>query len=198
MLLYLGARAVALLDGGLAAWQRMGGTVRHEPESVPSGEFSVFFRRERRRTVTELEAGWEDGERPLLVDARSCAEYAGDGQYYLPRRGHIPGAALVPFQSLYSADGAYVDAQTYLARLPRDLQVARDVVAYCEVGVRAAVFALMHEAYTGRIIPVCDGSVVEWALTTLLPLRMGEAREQDGTYPAAPPRSIRLRRSRAT
>ncbi len=34
-------------------------------------------------------------------------------------------------------------------------------VSYCEVGVRASTFSLLHEIYIGEIIPVYDASVME-------------------------------------
>ena len=171
MLLYLGAVAVSLLDGGWGAWLEIGGRVERESRSPPPGDFPVSFQAERRRTVAELAERWESQARPLLVDTRSPAEYAGDGQHYLPRRGHIPGAILVPFTSLFDARGQYLDRAGYLEMLPWEVRQGGDVVAYCEVGVRASLFALLHEAYTGRVIPVCDGSLVEWVLTSELPLQ---------------------------
>jgi 3-mercaptopyruvate sulfurtransferase SseA len=48
-----------------------------------------------------------------------------------------------------------------------------EIVAYCEVGVRASLFALLHEAYTGRLVSVFDGSAVEWALNSGLALKTG-------------------------
>lgn len=38
------------------------------------------------------------------------------------------------------------------------------IIAYCEVGVRAASVALLHEIYTGEVIPVYDASFMEWSL----------------------------------
>lgn len=33
-------------------------------------------------------------------------------------------------------------------------------MTYCEVGVRASTYALLLEAYTGRVLPVYDGSEI--------------------------------------
>ncbi len=48
--------------------------------------------------------------------------------------------------------------------LGRVVRTAQRLVAYCEVGVRSCLFALLHEVYTGHIIANFDGSIMEWAL----------------------------------
>lgn len=173
MLLYFGAEAVLLLDGGWQAWLHMGGDVEREWTNPPAGAFPASFQAKRRRTLIQLTASWQTPSRPLFVDTRSAAEFAGDGQAHLPRRGHIPGAVLVPFTTLFDATGRYIDQERYFDGLPSAVRQANDIVAYCEVGVRASLFALLHEAYTGRLVSVWDGSLTEWALTSKLPLQTG-------------------------
>jgi thiosulfate/3-mercaptopyruvate sulfurtransferase len=173
MLLYLGARTVRLLDGGWSAWLEAGGEVEHGATERPPGRFPVSFRWGRRRTVDQLGRQWLFGPRPFLVDTRSELEFTGAGEPYMPRRGHVPGAALVPFTSLFDAGGGYVDGRSYLEALPSSMREADDLVAYCEVGVRASLFALLHEAYTGRTVSVCDGSLMEWVLRPDMPLVTG-------------------------
>jgi 3-mercaptopyruvate sulfurtransferase SseA len=43
-------------------------------------------------------------------------------------------------------------------------------VTYCEVGVRAAAVAVLHEALTGREAAAYDGSLMEWGLDPALPV----------------------------
>ncbi len=173
MLLYLGAQDVALLDGGWPAWLEEAGRVDVAP-AAPAVEGSVVtFQPHRRRSVSQISAGWRAGTTPLFVDTRSPEEFAGHMQEYLPRRGRFPGAGLVSFLSLFDCSGCYVDRDTYLRLLPMGMVGSDKVVAYCEVGVRAAVFSLLHEIYTGAIMPLCDGSLVEWAVQSRLPLQSG-------------------------
>ncbi len=54
-------------------------------------------------------------------------------------------------------------------------EAAQRLVAYCEVGVRSCLFALLHEVYTGQIIANFDGSIMEWALDTQLPMERDPA-----------------------
>jgi len=53
-------------------------------------------------------------------------------------------------------------------------------VTYCEVGVRASLTALLHEVYTGEVVGVFDGSLIEWALHADLPVH-GPVRPADAT-----------------
>jgi thiosulfate/3-mercaptopyruvate sulfurtransferase len=170
MLLYFGARQVALLDGGWRAWLASGGSVEAEEGEPVPGRFRVRFQEERRRTQAGVRQDLDSGAPPALVDTRSREEIARERHPYLARDGVLPAAYHVPFETLFTPDGRFVGQTLYRERLPRELTVASEIVAYCEVGVRAASFAVLHEAYTGTVIAVFDGSHNEWALHEDLPL----------------------------
>jgi thiosulfate/3-mercaptopyruvate sulfurtransferase len=173
MLLYLGAAAVSLLDGGWEAWVQMGGDVERDQMKPPRGCFSVLFQEERRRTLAQITSRQETRSRLHFVDTRSVAEFAGELPACQSFRGHIPGAGLLPFTSLFDATGRYIDQASFVHALPSAVRPTDDIVAYCEVGVRASLFALLHEAYTGRLVSVFDGSAAEWALKSGVPLLSG-------------------------
>jgi thiosulfate/3-mercaptopyruvate sulfurtransferase len=170
MLLYVGASTVSLLDGGWSAWLAQGGKVQAEPDSVASGHFTVRFQPQRRQTFRTLRTWYRSGTIPVLIDTRSRAEFHGEHQDHLPRGGHLVGAHLLPFTDLFQHDGRYVGRETYLMMLPREARQATNLVAYCEVGVRASLFAMLHEAYTDQVVAVYDGSVTQWALARNLPM----------------------------
>jgi thiosulfate/3-mercaptopyruvate sulfurtransferase len=170
MLLYLGASAVLLLDGGWSAWLALGGRSEVGAAQVQPGRFTVTVQRERRRTLLELRSMLASGTLPCFVDTRSAAEFDGAVQAYLPRRGHLPRATLVPFTTLFDAHDRFIGPVDYHTLLPPALQEASDIVAYCEVGVRASLFSLLHEIYTGQVVPVFDGSLMQWSLEADCPL----------------------------
>ena len=170
MLSYFGAADVRLLDGGWSAWVEAGGAVETGDAAPVPGSFTVRLQPERRRTLENLYRTMRAGAAPRLIDTRSPAEYAGQIHAYLPRRGHLPGAQLVPFTDLFEADGRYIQRDRYLAMPLPSVQDKTALVAYCEVGVRASLFAMLHEAYTGQVVAVYDGSLMEWALHPELPL----------------------------
>lgn len=184
MLAYFGATNIALLDGGWTAWVAAGGAVECE-EVVPApAPFAVRLRPERRVTLADLRRSADAGSFPALVDTRSPAEFAGEVQEYLPRRGHLPGAWLRPFAGLFEPDGRYITPDHYLAidHKPSD---GTPLVAYCEVGVRAGLFAMLHEAHTGRIVPVYEGSLMEWAFHEDLPMETGSPEPSSGVFAPA-------------
>jgi thiosulfate/3-mercaptopyruvate sulfurtransferase len=171
MLLYLGAAAVLLLDGGWQAWLQMGGEVERAYAKLLRGRFSASFQKERRWTLAQITD--QQGAGPHFVDTRSVEEFAGEVPACESFRGHIPGAVCFPFTTLFDANGKYTEQESFVRALRCALRQTDDIVAYCEVGVRASLFALLHEAYTGRLVSVFDGSAAEWALNSGLPLRTG-------------------------
>ena len=162
MLLYLGAGEVYMLDHGWNEWVNAGGPVEAgEPQSPPvKGEFKLAL--DHRRRVKHDEVFKKNEQLPLMIDTRTAAEFHGDCYDYQPFKGKLPNSILFPFADLFESDGTFINRERYFEITPPDIINAPDRVAYCEVGVRAATFSLLHEIYTGEVIPVYDGSIIEW------------------------------------
>lgn len=176
LLLYLGAREVYLLDGGWDAWRKAGGASSDDVAAPARGRFTVRFQEDRRCRIEALRRSWADAGPLLPVDTRSQREFDGLEHDYLPRMGHLPGAALVAFADLFDSGGLYLGRDAYLRRVPAALHAGVPLVTYCECGVRAGTVALLHEIHTGRIVQVYDGSLMEWSLDTTLPVEAAGAR----------------------
>lgn len=163
MLLYLGATEVYMLDHGWKQWVKSEGPVEiGEPESPPQkGEFQIALDHRRRVKHDDV---FKDAkiELPLMIDTRTAAEFHGDCYDYQPFKGKLPNSILFPFADLFERDGTFVNRERYLEITPMDIMNTQNRVSYCEVGVRAATFSLLHEIYTGEVIPVYDGSIIEW------------------------------------
>src|SRR5262249_10227295 len=110
---------------------------------------------------------------PCMVDTRSAPEFRGDCYQYIPRPGRLPASVLFDYEDLFQPDGTFVSRQQYLLLAPDEIVSGRRFLVYCEVGVRSATFALVHEAYTGQVVPVFDGSLMEWSLAPELPVLCG-------------------------
>lgn len=164
MLLYFGARSVSLLDGGLQGWLGIDGSLDTAIPRLEPQRFCLDVQIERRWTLLTAPALDGGDGAPLLVDTRSPVEFEGQAYRYQPRMGHLPSAVFVPFDSLFHASGRYIGPDSYRERIASNVEDASTLVAYCEVGVRACSFALLHEAYTGDIVSVYDGSIMEWGL----------------------------------
>lgn len=170
MLLYYGACSVSLLDGGWSSWLSAGGTVETPVYEPTPGRFEVHIQPQRRVLLSQLKQAYGIGRMPLLVDTRSRAEYEGELYDYQPRKGHISGAVHVPYTDFFDEAGYFVERDRYLQRLPLAVRQAESIAACCEVGVRSALFALLHEYYTGKVVANFDGSFMEWGLDETLPV----------------------------
>lgn len=163
----LGART-SLLDGGMAAWTAAGNAVTTAAAPTTVGRLAPL----RTRQVT-VDAAWvrahvgAPGTR--IIDARDPVFYDGI-EATPPRKGHIPGAASVPYSDI--TDGSlHVKSASELAALfakagvgPRDT-----VVAYCHIGQQGT--AVVFAARTlGHPVYLYDGSFQEWSRRLDLPV----------------------------
>jgi thiosulfate/3-mercaptopyruvate sulfurtransferase len=132
---WLGHAAVAVLDGGLAAWT--GPLTRDVPAPGP-GNFTI--RPSLTRTVDaaellqRLHAADREG-RPDLIDARARPRFEGREEPIDPVAGHIPGAACLPFQENLGPDGRFRSPAELAARFAGH---GGDTISYCGSGVTAA------------------------------------------------------------
>jgi thiosulfate/3-mercaptopyruvate sulfurtransferase len=152
-----GHRAVAVMAGGLAAWEGEleQGTVELDKNR---NEFDPRF--EAVPTLDELWNRRDDAELTIL-DVRREDEFTGKGGYPCdPRQGHIPGARHLEVGSLFAGPGLPLRAEEIrsLVGLPE----GAEVVAYCHSGSRSALaaMALRSAGYRARNYP---GSWHEWS-----------------------------------
>jgi thiosulfate/3-mercaptopyruvate sulfurtransferase len=156
-----GLTDVRILDGGLDAWRRAGGSIETgdvvpQPGDVtlPGGCMPVL-------TIDEAAALPHSGG--VLLDARAGERYRGEVEPIDPRAGHVPGAVSAPTAENLAADGAFRPAAELAARFA-ELGVAPGarVAAYCGSGVTAA-----HEiaalAVAGIDAALWPGSWSQWS-----------------------------------
>ena len=163
---------VALLDGGLRAWQGDGGEVaRGEERSPVRGTFTPRVTAERVATADWIR---RQGGAIALVDVRPDPEFTGSdggmGGAHVP--GHIEGAAQLTWNALVAPDGRFLPAEQLRAKLAAAGAVAgKPVVPYCMIGMRASVvyFVARHLGLDARLY---DGSIVDWGRRSL-PTRRG-------------------------
>lgn len=91
LLRLLGHKAVAVLDGGLPAWQSLGGQLNnHIPQPV-STAYTSSLQPNQNLTVAEVEQAL-DAQSIYLVDARAAERYRGEMEPIDPIAGHVPSA----------------------------------------------------------------------------------------------------------
>ncbi len=165
MLLYFGLEEVYILDGGYNAWLNAKGEVSKQIVSPQKAKFKLALQEHRRVDLQDVKKilAEDNGEYPLLVDTRSPMEFEGRLYDYQPRMGHIPRSVNIWFDRYFANDGRFIGKEKFLSLLESEGARSNVKASYCEVGVRAATFSLLYELATGDVLPVYDGSLMEWS-----------------------------------
>ncbi|MDB5957825.1 sulfurtransferase [Ramlibacter sp.] len=174
MLKWAGHEAVAVLDGGLQAWQAAGGAVRagSEPSHFQSN-FELGEPLRRLVGIDEVEHGL--GGSQTLVDARAPQRFRGEVEPLDPVAGHIPGALNRPFAQNLGPDGRFKPAQQLRAEFEQ-LLGGRDpatVIHQCGSGVSALPNAIAMEIAGFAPTALFAGSWSEWSRNPRLPVAKG-------------------------
>lgn len=169
----MGHPHVALLDGGLHAWQAESHPTESGPgEPSPKGRFAPVLNAERVASAQQIQQQMKSGG-IALVDVRPDPEYLGtDGGMGRHAPGHIEGAAQLPWDTLVGSDGRFLPREQLQAKLAAAHVVSgKPVVAYCMVGMRASVVYFVSR-YLGYDARLYDGSIVDWTQRRL-PVKTG-------------------------
>jgi len=159
MMRALGYSNVRVLNGGLAAWQRSGGsldTVLPAAAAVTAhtaDEYSGCLDIEGLRNAQEQGA--------LLLDSREARRYQGLEEPIDPVAGHIPGALSYPWQDVTDALGLAHPGAQQSERFAA-LEPDRKLVVYCGSGVTACVNLLALELAGRNSAALYAGSWSDW------------------------------------
>ncbi|MBO9650631.1 MAG: sulfurtransferase [Variovorax sp.] len=175
MLKWMGHEAVAVLDGGLQAWQATGGAVtdREEPSHFQSNFVTgePLVRLVDTKTVATRLAQPDQ----TLIDARAPQRYRGEVEPLDPIAGHIPGALNRPFSENFGPDGKFKPAAQLRAEFESLLagHEPSTVVHQCGSGVSAVPNLLAMQVAGLGPTALYAGSWSEWSNTPGLPTRQG-------------------------
>ena len=175
MLKWMGHAAVAVLDGGLQAWQVGGGPVTADVEPhkfstnyVPTQPLSTLV-------ATETVVAQLGRASQTIVDARATPRFKGEVEPLDPAAGHIPGALNRPFSQNLGPDGKFKSADQLHAEFTA-LLGQRDpatVVHHCGSGVSANPNLIAMEiAGLGRT-GLYAGSWSDWCSDPSRPVAQG-------------------------
>jgi thiosulfate/3-mercaptopyruvate sulfurtransferase len=162
LLRWLGHDAVALLDGGLPAWQAAGGALT---EVLPTPLPRPFVARSQDLVVkANYVLARIETPQMHLVDARGADRFRGDNETIDPVGGHIPGAVNRFFKDNLRPDGRFKPAAElraeWLAVLAGSLP--DQVVHQCGSGVSACLNMLAMEIAGLPGSRLYAGSWSEW------------------------------------
>ncbi|MEM6437873.1 MAG: sulfurtransferase [Cyanobacteria bacterium P01_D01_bin.115] len=151
LLRYLGHSQVAVLDGGLPAWQAADYLLETQIPVLPkTGQF-----------IPQVQTHWtvdrdyilqnQTASSIVLVDARSPERYRGEQEPIDPMAGALPNAVNQFWQTNLDEQGHFHDP-TVLKAQWQDVIEVNESIFYCGSGVTACV-NLLAQAHMGRPLP---------------------------------------------
>ncbi|WP_261663259.1 sulfurtransferase [Deinococcus sp. Marseille-Q6407] len=177
LLRWLGHGQVAVLDGGLAAWQAAGGELTAEEPQPQPATFTAQVQPGFVATadeVADLPAG------TLLIDSRAPERYRGDTEPIDRRAGHIPGAVNRSWTEALDAEGHFRSGEQQRERLGAAGEQA--TVTYCGSGVSATPNLLARELAGVPLGPqnrLYAGSWSDWVSDEARPIATGSEKSED-------------------
>ena len=174
MLKWVGHDNVAVLDGGLQAWQASDAvTAQIEVPRAPAA-FTLRAQLVQLATTSTVERQLGRPSQTIL-DARATPRFRGEVEPLDPVAGHIPGALNRPFAQNIGADGKFKPAAVLKAEFDV-LLAGRDpasVVHHCGSGVSAVPNVIAMELAGFGRTGLYAGSWSEWSADASRPFAQG-------------------------
>ena len=175
MLKWAGHANVAVLDGGLQAWQAAGGATVTGEE--PAHFQSSFTLTPELSTLVATKTVADNLGRPIqtLIDARAAPRFRGEVEPLDPVAGHIPGALNRPFSQNIDVDGKFKSASQLKTEF-ETLLAGRSpvtVVHHCGSGVSAVPNVLAMQIAGFGVTGLYAGSWSDWCSDTRRPVAQG-------------------------
>jgi thiosulfate/3-mercaptopyruvate sulfurtransferase len=170
---WIGHEAVAILDGGLAAWSALGFPVTPAPSlATHEGRISVRLHPELLVDADFVLANLAS-ETMQLLDARAAERFSGEVEPIDPVGGHIPGARNRWFEENFENDGRLKSPQRLRDDFARGGFDPARTIHQCGSGISAAVnqLAMVHAGLEGSRI--YNGSWSEWVADPSRPVAKG-------------------------
>jgi len=180
---YQGLDNVRLLDGGRIKVEADALPLVTDPPAHAPG--SITLPTETREELRAYRQQVLDGigSARQLVDVRSPEEFRGElaAPAHLPqeaaqRRGHIPGAANVPWSQAVAEDGTFKPIDQLRALYGgKGVDGTEEVVAYCRIGERSShTWFVLHELLGFENVRNYDGSWTEYGSLVGAPIETGD------------------------
>jgi thiosulfate/3-mercaptopyruvate sulfurtransferase len=174
MLRAIGHEHVAVLDGGLPAWERAGHPIDTSVIDRRTSSYPVPARWPGIVSADDVTTAIEAGR--TVIDARAAERFRGEVEPLDPRAGHIPGAINLPHADNLAADGLHLPVADLRDRF-RDIDTTSQPIVYCGSGVSAChnmlVMCLLGLAEPSEAL-LYPGSWSEWSSDSSRPLATGD------------------------
>jgi thiosulfate/3-mercaptopyruvate sulfurtransferase len=180
---YHGIDNVRLLNGGRKKVEEAGLPLTTDAPSHSAGNIVVpDGTREEMRAYRDQVLGAVGSETTGLVDVRSPEEFRGElsAPAHLPqeaaqRKGHIPGAANVPWAQAVAEDGTFKPLEELAALYAgKGVSADQEIIAYCRIGERSShTWFVLHELLGYPNVRNYDGSWTEYGSLVGAPIETG-------------------------
>ncbi len=169
----MGARDVAVLNGGLPKWKSEGRPLedmapRARSERHFTARRNAALVRDRGDILSIIDSGSDQ-----IIDARAAARFEGTAPEPRPglRSGHIPGSKNLPYDVLLNPDGTFKSA-SQIEEIFKNagIDATKPIVTSCGSGVTASVLSLALAIIGQPDSAVYDGSWSEWGADESLPI----------------------------
>jgi len=168
---WAGHQHVAVLDGGLQAWQRAGKAMDNRVPALRAGSQAYPQAHDDMWVSTEYVSKSLQDPGITLIDARAEPRFLAIEEPFDTIAGHIPGAVNIPFEDDLDLDGSFLQADALLDEYTEALggPINGELVIMCGSGVTAChnVLALEHAGVTD--VKLYAGSWSEWIRHEHLP-----------------------------
>jgi thiosulfate/3-mercaptopyruvate sulfurtransferase len=172
LLRWIGHEAVAVLDGGLAAWDAAGLPLVTPAATRAAGSIT------ERKTLTQMVnvgdvVGNLQTQARTVVDARANDRFRGENETIDPVGGHIPGAKNRFFKDNLQADGRFKPADQLKQEFAPLFSAPEQAIMQCGSGVTAChnLLALEIAGLSGAAL--YPGSWSEWCASPTRPVASG-------------------------
>ena len=174
MLRWCGHQAVAVLNGGLPAWQALNLPLSTDVPSPSRGSIELKESLVKTVDAQTLLANLAQPAR-TVVDARAPDRYRGENETLDPVGGHIPGAKNRFFRDNLQVDGRFKPAQQLRAEFTKLVTQPEQSVMQCGSGVTACHNLLAMEVAGLSGAALYPGSWSEWCADPARPVERSAA-----------------------
>lgn len=174
MLRWVGHHGVAVLDGGLPAWQAAGGALTTEVVRRPRGSITLQPSLVAMVSADDVLANLS-ARAKQVIDARATDRFRGENETIDPVAGHIPGAKNRFFKDNLQADGRFKPADQLRADFAAIIDRPETTIAQCGSGITACHNLLAMEVAGLPGAALYPGSWSEWSADPARPVATGDA-----------------------
>ena len=172
MLRWVGHANVAVLDGGLAAWQAAGGTLSTDTPPRPRGSITLQPALAGTVSADQVMANLST-KKQVVLDARAADRFRGENETIDPVAGHIPGAKNRWFKDNLQDDGRFKPAEQLRADFGALIKSPATTILQCGSGISACHNALAMEIAGLGGAALYPGSWSEWSADQSRPVATG-------------------------